>query len=127
MNSRTFRYRKLRIARWTTRFGKEFPFLTKLEKEIEKGLGTLPWSQCLSMDGIETFFFVFMKTSSPEWKNQKYYYGRIFISTFILFKDSQSQIEILQREIEEILCELFLLIKQAVENGEITGRVWEYA
>lgn len=128
MNNRTFRYRKARIARWATRFGKEFPFSTKLEKEIKKGLGTMPWYTCHDRDAIETRFYVFMEVPiSLKHKDYLYYYGRIFISAFVLYKSARYQREVLRREVEEILDELFTLIKKDVESGKITGRVWEHA
>lgn len=127
MNNRTFRYRKARIARWATRFGKEFPFSTKLEKEIKKGLGTMPWYTCHDRDAIETRFYVFMEAPiSLKPKDQKYYYGRIFISTFVLLESARYQMVILRREVEEMLYELLRLIEQDVESGKITERVWEH-
>lgn len=128
MNSRTLHYRKSRIARWTTRLGREFPFTTELELEIAQGLGTLPWYMCHDRDVIETYFFVFMETPiSLKPKDQQYYYGRICITSLVLYANAQHQMKVLGREVEEILCELFELIKEDVGKKKITGRVWKHA
>lgn len=116
-------YRKKRLAHWMERFKEEFTFITKLEKEIDKHLGMMPWTLCSHEDTVESCFFIFMENNTTVIRDHEYYYGRVQLSGTLFRSGSRIQMNVLRYEVNEILRDLLILIREDVEKGKITGRV----
>lgn len=131
-----WRYKLRRLSRWAERFKNEYLIKTnsEWEKELGKSLdfmekGGRLWHFCLDRDAYEAILFLFMESPVPKHKrDHQYYYGRILLTGIFLhsIRDSKTMMYVVKREVEEILCEFFTHIREDIEGGFITGKVWEY-